>query len=102
MPCHRSGDNAVPAVPEKTLLAPVEEIASRAYREKIKQQEHHQESERSGEDEVFRLGDLPCSVRIRLHTETVGIILEEKLHPAGPEEQGAEESEILVSGKTFG
>ena len=82
------------ALAEEDALQVVEEVAPRADAEEIEQHEHGPKAERRGHDEVFRLGDdLAGCIPEWLHTEAVGVIDEEELNPARPEEQSAEEAE---------
>jgi len=79
--------------PKQPLLAPGEKVASAADTEQVDHGEHHKEAERGRKNQVLRLGDIAGHrIGVGLHTVTVHIVLQQELHPSGPEQQTAEES----------
>ncbi len=98
MSCRRSDDNHVTPLAHQVSLAPVEKVATAPNAEQIHDCEHHEETESGRKDEVFRLCDIARRrIDIRLHTITIDIVLEQELHPAGPEEKASEETAERLS-----
>ena len=97
MTCHRTRYYFCLVPAEEQTLPPVDEVAACLCAEDIERHDHRPQSEGGGEDEVFRPCDDDTVDNLGLCAIAVGIVLEEKFHPPGPEEQTAEETAERLS-----
>ena len=94
----RTGDNLVLALAEDALLYPGDEVAACLDAEDIHGHNQHPEAEGGRHDQVLGLGYHLTVHYLRLNSVTGGIVLEQELHPAGPEKQAAHQSEDSLPG----
>lgn len=98
---HGLHDDFVLVRAEELFLNPRDEVAAVARAEDVHRHHHHPQPEGGRHDEVFRFRDDDAVLYLGLHAVAAGIIKEEELHPAGPEEQAAEESPERLAGVAF-
>ena len=86
---HRACGYLVLARAQDGALPPVDEVASVLCGEDVERHHHHPHAEGGGQDEILGLGDHLAILNLGLSAPSRGVVLEEELHPSGPEEQAA-------------
>lgn len=90
---HGACRNLILARTEQPALPPVDEVAAVLRGEYIERHHHHPHAERGRQNKIFGLGHHLSIDNLGLRAPSCSVVLEEKLHPTGLEQQASDQSE---------